>query len=157
MLDLRGLYFEPSERAETGESSVNGHGFSDIHFTTSGVVGNLGAPLDPTMSVSSEHSFSTSDADDGPASPYDDEKPKYTSDPFQEGMKFSLALDMDGPRLTAMEMQVIEESPISPVSVQCFLITSVSVCSYPAIAVQPGLVPCLKNRSDSVQQMYLRL
>ncbi|KAI0800202.1 hypothetical protein C8Q74DRAFT_1235040 [Fomes fomentarius] len=44
MLDLRGLYIQPGATHEESTDG-SGHTFSDIRFTTSLVVGNLGAPL----------------------------------------------------------------------------------------------------------------
>lgn len=63
MLDLRGLYLQPG--ATHGESADgSGHTFSDVRFTTSVVVGNLGAPLSHA-SVDSKDSSSTCGGRDG--------------------------------------------------------------------------------------------
>lgn len=63
MLDLRGLYLQPG--ATHGESADgSGHTFSDIRFTTSVVVGNLGAPLSHA-SFDSKDSSSTCGGRDG--------------------------------------------------------------------------------------------
>ena len=58
MLDLRGLYF--SDRPE-GEGSSE-HGLSDLRFTTSLIVGNLGA----TLSTALEHSDTGTSTPAGP-------------------------------------------------------------------------------------------
>ena len=62
MLDLRGLYFsDPNGSSGEGTGAPGGHVFSDIRFTSSLVVGNLGAPL--------SHPSSETDSLDSPSSP----------------------------------------------------------------------------------------
>ena len=85
MLDLRGLYFADRPR-DDGSGTLTGGGLSaimsEMHFTTSRVVGNLGATLTTTLSYSDgDRTASGSGAGDGdsaglrtPASPLAREK-----------------------------------------------------------------------------------
>ena len=127
MLDLRGLYFsDPNGSSGEGTGAPGGHVFSDIRFTSSLVVGNLGAPL----SHSHSSGFDT-DSLDSPSSPtrgdveatrsrgtdvedlneggkgnwewYEDEVPAFAADPFAAGMKMQLAI---APRVGVPELEL---------------------------------------------------
>ncbi|KAI0752826.1 hypothetical protein C8Q80DRAFT_1118138 [Daedaleopsis nitida] len=109
MLDLRGLYFADRSDTQQGEGSFSLPGFSDIRFTTSIIVGNLGAPLSNANGSSTADTHSISSPTRGPrdvedsagstgegavpeeekfgAEWYEDEKPEYSWDPFKEGMR----------------------------------------------------------------------
>ena len=145
MLDLRGLYFsDPNGSSGEGTGAPGGHVFSDIRFTSSLVVGNLGAPL--------SHPSSETDSLDSPSSPthgprpndvetnrsttegmsdekephgrqewYEDESPAFVADPFAAGMKAQLAIELTAPTLRVAEVELYGEagvvSPVSPTSV----------------------------------------
>ena len=106
MLDLRGLYFADRPDTTQGEGTVSMHGFSDIRFTTSIIVGNLGA----TISATSDGCYAqpaprASDADSGELGGsvseetqdteewewYDDEEPVFAADPFSASMAMDVA------------------------------------------------------------------
>ena len=128
MLDLRGLYFSDlnGSRGDGTHTADGSHAFSDIRFTSSLVVGNLGAPL----SHSHSSGFDT-DSLDSPSSPtrgdvevtrerrtgdenvkegskgnwewYEDEVPAFAADPFAAGMKMQLAI---APRVDVPELEL---------------------------------------------------
>ena len=128
MLDLRGLYFSDlnGSRGDGTHTADGSHAFSDIRFTSSLVVGNLGAPL----SHSHSSGFDT-DSLDSPSSPtrgdveathsrradvedlneggkgnwewYEDEVPAFAADPFAAGMKMQLAI---APRVGVPELEL---------------------------------------------------
>ena len=136
MLDLRGLSFSDSNGSR-GEGT-------NLCFTSSFVVGNLGAPL--SLPSSETHSL------DSPSSPthgprpsdveanrstteersyekephgrqewYEDESPAFVADPFAAGMKAQLAIELTAPTLRVAEVELYGEagvvSPVSPTSV----------------------------------------
>lgn len=118
MLDLRGLYFADRPDTQQGDRSFSIPGLSNIRFTTSSLVGNLGAPLFDAngrshSDLSLTHSASPQPTARGPrdvddsagtadecvdreedpdAEWYGDEVPKYSRDPFKEGMLHRLAI-----------------------------------------------------------------
>ncbi|TBU33978.1 hypothetical protein BD311DRAFT_773874 [Dichomitus squalens] len=122
MLDLRGLYFaDHAPRVHGGPSAPAGAEstfsvkMSDIRFNTSRIVGNMGATLshpDHTSSISSDASgfAGTHDAEsravheDGIEEVkrsgegdgwYEDEKPIFVSDPFREGLRPPVMVDIE--------------------------------------------------------------
>ncbi|EJF60686.1 hypothetical protein DICSQDRAFT_137227 [Dichomitus squalens LYAD-421 SS1] len=136
MLDLRGLYFaDRAPRVHGGPSAPAGAEstfsvkMSDIHFNISRIVGNMGATLshpDNTSSISSDASgfASTLDVESRAAHVdgikevkrsgegdgwYEDEKPIFVSDPFREGLRPPVMVDIE------LEAPI---SPLSPASYQ---------------------------------------
>ncbi|RDX48618.1 hypothetical protein OH76DRAFT_1483717 [Lentinus brumalis] len=130
MLDLRGLYFSEHVNADgnaTDTTTRSGRVLSDIRFTTSNIVGNLGATLSTTLTYSdfsTTSSVSSHPEEDTHASEkaglglpewYKDEVPRYANHPFEEGMMFPILVDV--PRVTDVELGEVQ-SPISPDSPQ---------------------------------------
>ncbi|RPD57834.1 hypothetical protein L226DRAFT_540198 [Lentinus tigrinus ALCF2SS1-7] len=135
MLDLRGLYFSEHVNAEgnaTDTTTRSGHVLSDIRFTTSNVVGNLGATLSTTLTYS-DFSATSSVVSSHPESGggekqkqgqgqgqvcpdwYEDEVPKYADHPFEEGMVIPIWVDV--PKVEETELEEVQ-SPVSPESPQ---------------------------------------
>lgn len=130
MLDLRGLYFSENVNAEGNatETTTRSRILTDIRFTTSNVVGNLGAPLSTmlsysdfsaTSSVASSHPGGEGGADEKQTQSQawpewdEDEAPKYANHPFEEGMMIPVWVDV--PRTAEVGLEEVQ-SPVSPVS-----------------------------------------
>ena len=77
LLDLRELCFTDDEDTE-GDASKSGSIPSNIRFTSSRIVGNLGAT---THTI-----FDSPDTDDVWLECYEDETPQYVENPFEVGM-----------------------------------------------------------------------
>ncbi|RDX48635.1 hypothetical protein OH76DRAFT_1556930 [Lentinus brumalis] len=127
MLDLRGIYFaehitDDGNATGTATRSVRMPSGSDIRFTTSNIVGNLGATLSTTLTHSdfpttypaSSHpegdTRASEEAGLGLPEWYMDEVPRYTSHPFEEGMM--LPIWVDDPRVTDVVLEEVQ-SPLS--------------------------------------------
>ncbi|TFK90250.1 hypothetical protein K466DRAFT_597097 [Polyporus arcularius HHB13444] len=115
MLDLRGLYF--ADHA-TDTTTRSGRMPSDLRFTTSNIVGNLGATLSTTLTHSDfpttypvtshpeEDTRASEEAGLGLLERYKEEVPRYTSHPFEEGMM--LPIGVDDPRVTDVALEEVQ-------------------------------------------------
>ena len=94
LLDLRELCFTDDEDTE-GDASKSGSIPSNIRFTSSRIVGNLGAT---THTI-----FDSPDTDDVWLECYEDETPQYVENPFEVGML--LPVSTGAPTTTEVESE----------------------------------------------------